>query len=80
MATIPVTPQSSGPELVGTTATPAKPVAKPKYRIVVLPPHVDEANAVLAKAALDGYVSIQSVYVVAAPSSASTAFAVLGQS
>jgi hypothetical protein len=63
-----------------TPATPEKEVKEPKsrYLIIVLPPHVDEANAALAKASDDGYTKLLNVYVVAQPSSASTAFAVLG--
>jgi hypothetical protein len=65
-----------------TTASAAKekepaPPEKPRYLIVVLPPHVDEANAALAKASDEGYTKLLNVYVVATPSSASTAYAVL---
>ncbi len=50
---------------------------KTRYLIIVLPPHVDEANAALTKASDDGYTKLLNVYVVSTPSSASTAFAVL---
>jgi len=56
---------------------PAEKAAPSKYLVVELPPHVDAANAVLAKAADDGYTKLLNVYVVATPSSASLAFAVL---
>jgi hypothetical protein len=50
---------------------------KPAYLIVALPFDVVQANAVLAKAAAQGYLKLDTVYVVSTPSSASTAFAVL---
>ena len=56
---------------------PAEKVAPAKYLVVELPPHVESANAVLAKAADDGYTKLLNVYVVATPSSSSVAFAVL---
>lgn len=60
-----------------TTTKHEKEAPKPKYLIIVLPPHVEEANAALAKAAEDGYTKVEDVYVVSSPSSASTAFALL---
>jgi len=55
------------------------PQAKPRYLIVALPAHADEANAVLAKAIDSGYPNMEYVYTVTTPSSASTAFVILSQ-
>ena len=73
-------PAGTTPPKPPVAAAPTVPApAKPHYLIIPLPAHQDEANAALAKAALDGYTKIESVYTLTSPSSASAAFAILSR-
>jgi hypothetical protein len=57
-------------------AVTVNPPPKPLYVIRILPPDADAANAVFAKAMFDGYPKLVTVYITAAPSGMTTAFAV----
>lgn len=77
-----MTVMNLAPASTSAVAAPASPVAaaapaKPRYVIVALPAHETEANATLARQSAAGYTKLETVYVVATPSSASLAFAVL---